>query len=622
MGSRRRLIGLAVAAVLAAAALAAAIVLTPEPAGERARPGAARGAAEGGRPLVVGGVALRRGDPFAFERGDAEELLRRGSRGHAHILYALSPGGVEASARRTTRFRDEIRTAAGREKIDPATLEALVFLESAGRPAVMADGTPESATGLTQIIPDTATGLLGMSVDVERSKQLTNALEREERRLVAARAAIERRKALGRTEESVEPRTGGQGAGDGSGGDARHRADDRRDAGSRREGDSRNRGAGDRSRGDRGDGARNGARADRDGRTRNGPDGADGRRDGPRVRPGRRDNRRPARREPPTVEDARRDARGAERAIERLIADRRRVDERFDPERALAGSVRYLTIARERFDRMDLALASYHMGIGNLQSLIDSYGGGGRQVSFAQLYFDSSPAHHGSTYERLRGFGDDSRHYLFKLEAAREIIRLWREDQQELDRLVELHAAKASAEEVLRPESETQQFEDPDELRDAYAAGDLAPLPNDPRKLGIRVDEELGELARDLDLRRGLYRGLRPEALATVVYMARLVRQAAGRRAVISVTSAVRDQGYQEALRETNAQATSEYSLHTTGYSFDVSRDLPKKQARALLFALERLRALNVADWVAEPGAYHVTVGPGAEPLLAVRPLS
>jgi hypothetical protein len=200
-------------------------------------------------------------------------------------------------------------------------------------------------------------------------------------------------------------------------------------------------------------------------------------------------------------------------------------------------------------------------------------------------------------------------------------MRLWREDPDELDRLVELHAAKASAEEVLRPAPETRQFEDPDALRDAYADGVLAPLPSDPRKLGLRVDDELGELARDLDVRRELYRGLRPEALAAAVYTARLVRQAAGPRAVISITSAVRDQGYQDALQETNAQATTEYSLHTTGYSFDLARDLPDREQRALVYALERLRALNVVDWVSEPGAFHVTVGPGAGPLLA-RPLS
>ena len=49
----------------------------------------------------------------------------------------------------------------------------MVFLESAGRPTVMADGTPRSATGLAQIIPSTATDLLGMRVDLERSLALT-----------------------------------------------------------------------------------------------------------------------------------------------------------------------------------------------------------------------------------------------------------------------------------------------------------------------------------------------------------------------------------------------------------------------------------------------------------------
>ena len=79
----------------------------------------------------------------------------------------------------------------------------------------------------------------------------------------------------------------------------------------------------------------------------------------------------------------------------------------------------------------------------------------------------------------------------------------------------------------------------------------------------------------------------------------------------------MRDDRYQDLLDGSNPQATDGYSLHTTGYAFDVARDLSRGGERALIAVLERLRALNVLDFVYEPGAVHITVGPEAEALLA-----
>jgi Transglycosylase SLT domain len=136
--------------------------------------------------VIAEGVELAEADPFAFEQEDADEFLERGSRGLSHPLYTLSPGGVEATAERTLRFEDEIAAAAEDEGVDPSTLEALVFLESAGRPDVIAGDSPDAAAGLAQILPETATDLLDMSVNLERSKELTRAIARQEARAEAA----------------------------------------------------------------------------------------------------------------------------------------------------------------------------------------------------------------------------------------------------------------------------------------------------------------------------------------------------------------------------------------------------------------------------------------------------
>jgi soluble lytic murein transglycosylase-like protein len=450
--------------------------------------------------------------PFAYEEQSDGDLLERGSQGMAHIVYALSPGGVEASVARTTRWRRTIERAVAGTRLDADDLEAMLFLESAGRPTVMADGTPASATGLMQIIPSTAVALLGMRVDLARSLEINRELPRAQRQAVLSAKAKKKR--------------------------------------------------------------------------------------------------------------------AARQRIRGLRRERKRVDERFDPQKAIDGAVRYLLEARRRFGRDDLAIASYHMGIGNLRTLIDTYVSPRRParstrltverygLSWPQLYYDSSPTRNPRTWDLLTDLGDDSRHYLFKVLASREMLRLAREDPDELRRQIELQTAKASAEEVLRPESRYAPYDDDADLRRAYKREELVPLPNDPVRLAYRPSRQMGYLARRLDQPRILYRGLRPEALATLLYLAKEYRRIAGKAArPLRVTSTVRDLPYQDLLIATNIQATREFSLHTTGFAIDIAK--PRAQA-PLRFLLERLQALDAISWVEEPGAFHLTVGPEAEPFMPI----
>ena len=155
--------------------------------------------------------------------------------------------------------------------------------------------------------------------------------------------------------------------------------------------------------------------------------------------------------------------------MQRLRAQRRAIDERYDPEKALIGTARYLTIALEELGREDLAFVSYHMGIGNLQDVLRAYGE--ERPSYARVYFDSTPDRHADVQRKLAAFGDDSSNYLWKLGAAREIMRLSREDPAELARLQALQTAKNSAEEVLHPLDDTPRFATPAALRAAWDDG-------------------------------------------------------------------------------------------------------------------------------------------------------
>ncbi|HEV2753729.1 MAG TPA: transglycosylase SLT domain-containing protein, partial [Solirubrobacteraceae bacterium] len=315
-----------------------------------------------------------------------------------------------------------------------------------------------------------------------------------------------------------------------------------------------------------------------------------------------------------------------ERAFERgrtgrareLRRERARIDERFDPQQALAATARYLRFAQGELGRVDLAVVSYHMGVGNLRSVLELFGED--DVSYAQLYFAATPRAHPETYAKLLGLGDSSSTYLWRVGAAQDIMELWRTDPQRLQRRQALHDEKNSSEEVLHPESETEVFADREELEDAYASGDLLALDRDRlRAGGLRLDRDMGQLARDLDRSRRLYRGLRPGALAVLIYLGTGVAQISGDDPLF-VTSTARDRDYQNALLEDgNGEATRDYSLHTTGFAFDIERRyVSDRQSQAFQFMLDRLQALNVIAWVREPAAIHVTVGPRGEELLGV----
>ncbi len=424
-------------------------------------------------------------DPFAYDETRRADFERRAAAGHAHTLYAKSPGGVVESARRTAAYRAQVERAAPAAGVSPDMLEAIVFLESAGRRGAAAERTLEGAVGLTQILAETGRNLLGMRVDTRASRRLTRRI----------------------------------------------------------------------------------ARAERAGRFN-------------RAR--------------------------------RLRARRRRVDERFDPRKSLAATGRYLTLARGSFGgREDFGVAAYHMGIGNLRSVIRDFGGAPR--SYAEVFFATSPTDHAAAWRRLSDLGDDSSTYLWRVYAAVEIMRRYREDPDALAERADLYTAKNSAEEVLHPEGDTETFGDPDELEAGYRDGAIRSFPQAPRALGLRRDPRMGELAARLERERRLYRGLRPEAYALAAYAAWLTRRAGGSATPLTVTSTVRDDEYQEVLAARNPEATDAYSLHTTGWAFDVSRAyISRAQARAFQFTLDRLQSLDLIAWVREPAAIHVTAGPGA----------
>jgi hypothetical protein len=440
-------------------------------------------------------------DPLDYDDSQDGDLERAAAFGLSHALYRKSPGGVFATARRTVSFRPQVEAAVDGSGFDADLVEAIVFLESGGRPDVIAGDDPVAASGLTQILAETAQNFLDMPVDLDRSRRLT-------------------------------------------------------------------------------------------------------------VR----------------IADAVR--RGNVAAAERFREQRRAVDARFDPAQALAGTVRYLSIARDRLGRDDLAVVSYHMGIGNLTNVLNAYADAPSDslvsdlveeegLSWPKIFFDTAPDRNTAAHNLLLRLGDDSPTYYWRVLAAREIMRLYRDDRDRLQELDLLHGSKGSAEEALHPPSEADRFADAVDVQRAWNDNLLQPLPDDPDRLGFAIDRGMGELAPKLGQSRELYQGLREEALAVLVYIGMRVKEISRATKPLRVTSTVRDEGYQDLLRNNNPEATHGYSLHTTGYAFDVRRRYQSgAQAQAFQFLLDDLTARNLIAWIREPGAIHITVSAEASRLV------
>jgi hypothetical protein len=111
--------------------------------------------------------------PLGYASGHDSQFVARAVSGSAYVLFAKSPGGVVATAARVARWRPEIDAAVAGSGIDPNVLEGLVFLESAGDPNALAGADAADAAGLTQILAQTGSSLLGMKIDLAQSRRLT-----------------------------------------------------------------------------------------------------------------------------------------------------------------------------------------------------------------------------------------------------------------------------------------------------------------------------------------------------------------------------------------------------------------------------------------------------------------
>jgi hypothetical protein len=319
----------------------------------------------------------------------------------------------------------------------------------------------------------------------------------------------------------------------------------------------------------------------------------------------------------------------------RMRERRRRVDERFDVVASLDATAERLRDGLDAFGREDLAVAAYRIGVPGLWRLLRREAGGGRprpgvvarrELTYPRLYLDGGPARETATDRRLARLGPEVSQFPFTVEAARQILALWSDEPARLYRLASLHGVKPAADDVLWPPGSTPTYASHNALDAGFADGSLVRLPADPARAGFELAPG-SERVFDNEL----HRGLRPEALAALMYIAGAARSLArDDDLTLQLAGAVRPETLKRRLAAAGRNVGGatwgaaaivlpreyERTPASTGYSFDLARGLPARHTRALDSVLARLQALDVVAVHRGRDADTVTVSPRAREIL------
>ncbi|MGV3722492.1 MAG: hypothetical protein ACO1SX_16420 [Actinomycetota bacterium] len=243
-----------------------------------------------------------------------------------------------------------------------------------------------------------------------------------------------------------------------------------------------------------------------------------------------------------------------------LVAKRRKVDERYDPAKAIMAQSRYLVKLTRRYGGVDWALQAYHggeagasktmrlfsEGIGSRTYLASRSGssgrlGIGRWLPYTEMYQRVSPTATPAAFSYLFGRSDDHRYYWWKVLMAERALDLYRKDATEFERQWrDLHPG-LNADAVFLPETDQRQFADNAALAAAYRAGELVRLPASAAALGIRT-QNIAVLAPQS---AGLHKGLRPEAMGALLRLAHIYRSQGGQQPLTAV-SLVQSNAYRQ----------------------------------------------------------------------------
>lgn len=312
----------------------------------------------------------------------------------------------------------------------------------------------------------------------------------------------------------------------------------------------------------------------------------------------------------------------------KLVAKRRQVDHRFDPHKSITVQTRYLLKLTRRYGGVDWALQAYHGGEGGvsrtrslfarsgaLVQLASRGGEAGPRDSYSTLYRQVTPLTAPAAFGYLYGRSDDHRYYWWKVLMAERAMDLYRRDPADFKRQWQALQPGLSSDAAYYPDITPFQFADNAALRAAYRSGTLVSLPAGASALGVVTDN----LAALEPSSAPLFKGLRPEAMGSLLRVAQIYRSQGGREP-LRVLAMVQTKSYRA---KWNARypdkplppgVPKDPEYHTTGLCFDLKRPTDDWSRKVLEYSLGRLYDTLRISWRQENEGgsrrYHVTVNP------------
>ncbi len=311
--------------------------------------------------------------------------------------------------------------------------------------------------------------------------------------------------------------------------------------------------------------------------------------------------------------------RTAQRAA--LATRRRRIDHRFDPEKAIPVQTRYLLSLTRRFGGIDWALQAYHGGeagasrlralVAPARSRLASRGLRPGFHGYAITYSLCSPSDAPAAFGYLFGRSDDHRYYWWKVLMAEQALNLFRADRDEFDRQWRSLRPGEGMVHALYPNLVERCFQDDEALRTAYAAGELIRLPGGAGWRTAPDPSLRPELAH-------LFKGLRPEAMGALVRLERVYRRFGGRSPLV-LDRLVQSADYARSRQareqpDTEPDASRQPDPCTSGYLFTLRPPVEQHDRKVLTYALGRFYdSLRLSWWEERDAAgrrYLVVVNP------------
>jgi len=328
---------------------------------------------------------------------------------------------------------------------------------------------------------------------------------------------------------------------------------------------------------------------------------------------------------------------GENARLEQLRAQRRMVDERYDPEKALFAHTRYLLGLYRRFPDLQWVFQAFHGGEAGVARTLAKYmgpgwkgtpadairaGNRGRRLTYEHVYFTSGPTSHAAAFSYLYGRGDDHRHYWWKLRAAEEAFALNRRDPAAFRRTWESLLPGRAKEAMWYPQGPDEAFTTPADVEGGVRAGALVGVAASP-------NVALRPVSRGTD-------ALRPESAGLLRLLGTEYHRAGGKDPLVIGDMSVSSErirklanGHVASPWPPNPLLTAlpgggppgDFNYHATGWAFDIPRPSDDAKRKTLEYAIGWLRDHDVLWFMEEtdggPRRYHIVPNPGFRDSLA-----